>query len=134
MDLRVFEINSAADDGVWIKLDDAEFKIARAQNPRFAAAFHARMREHRAAMELGVLPDSIAVPLLAGIYADTILLDWRGNVTIDGKPLPYSRENAVKLLSDKRLKFLQWVRQQADILENEHVQDVKSATEAVAKN
>jgi hypothetical protein len=134
MNLNVFEINSAADDGVWIALQDAEFKIARAQNPRFVSMFQQRTKPYRAALDMDMLDESVAAPLWAGIFADAILLDWRGNVALDGQPLIYSRENAVKLLSDKRLKFFGWVREQANILENTHVADSKIAVEAVGKN
>jgi hypothetical protein len=134
MDLNVFSINSAADEGVWIALQDAEFLIARAQNPRFVAAFQQRTKPYRAALDMDLLDESIAGPLWAGIFADTILLNWRGNLVLDGAALTYSRENAIKLLTDKRLKFMGWVREQAAILENAHATDAKEAVATVAKN
>jgi len=37
---------------------------------------------------------------LAELYADHIIVGWKGVTDIDGKPIDYNKENVVKLLTD----------------------------------
>ena len=66
----------------------------------------------------------------AAIYgaARGILLGWKGNVVYNGKPLPFSVENAEKLLNMS--DFMDWVSRQANLRAN----FAAKAEEADAKN
>jgi hypothetical protein len=132
MDLNTFKTDPALDEGVWIPLDDAEIKIARIGSPKYQSRLRAKLRPHQDAIVHGYLKDSVATKIQIEVMADFILLDWRGNFEVDGKPLPYSRENAMLALEID--EFRAWVDRQARDLENFRAKEVKESVEAVAKN
>lgn len=80
-------------EGVWITYDeDAAFKIARLRNPAALAAFQEKTRFLR-----GKLSEAKQTELMTEIIAEHVLLDWK-NVNIGGDPLPYTKENAMRVL------------------------------------
>ncbi|MFX4220699.1 MAG: hypothetical protein ACMVO3_06715 [Thalassobaculum sp.] len=103
MDLSRFKTDTALEDeGVWTTIDaasDAEIRIARIGNRRYRETMAKRLKPYRRALRAGTLDDSVTERLTAEVLAETVLLDWRG-LTVDGAPLPYSRETARDLLLD----------------------------------
>lgn len=88
-------------EGVW-RDDiggDIKIKIARIGNPNYQKRFQALTKPHRRALRSNRLSDDIAEKLLIQCLAETIVLDWE-NVEEKGKKIPYSLENAIKLLTD----------------------------------
>jgi hypothetical protein len=132
MDLNKFKTDPTLDEGVWLKLADAELKIARLGSPRYQSALLARLKPHRESIELGIMKDADAVLIEVELLADFILIDWRGNLELDGVPLSYSRENAIKVLQIE--EFRRWVKEQAQRLENFRTGEVKESVAAIAKN
>jgi hypothetical protein len=131
MDLKSFKTDPALDEGAWLALGDAEIKIARLGSPRYQSAVTRRLKPHRESLELGVMSDADAQKITIELLADFILLDWKG-VELDGKPLPYSRENAIQALGIE--VFRTWVQEQARDLENFRAKETAEAVESVAKN
>ncbi len=87
-----------------IKLDYGEFQITVARagggNRAFQKALRERTSPHRRLIDTESLPEDISRDLLVGVYADTIILGWKGVKGRDGKSMAFNRDNIVKLLKD----------------------------------
>lgn len=90
----------AEQEGVWIEFgsDGARVLIARQGNPRYQETIR-RLRRPYANFRAGQIPEAIALEIFRKVTAETVLLGWEG-ITLDGKPLPYSYDNALKLITD----------------------------------
>jgi len=89
-------------DGVELHLGaDAYITLARSggSNVRFEKATARAYQQHRRAFESSTMDTKKSVELMQEIYAETVILGWRG-IELDGEPLPYSRENAAKLMRE----------------------------------
>lgn len=94
------------ENGIWEKVGDMEFLVARAMNSQWKAMAkrleattfgnNSRKKEKDPEKELDILIKCLAY---------TAILDWR-NVTLDGKEIKYSKDECYKILSDKRFKLL----------------------------
>ena len=105
--LNAFAIDVAKEEaGIWESVGDMEFLVARAGNTEWKKLYKRleaitfgpayRKKEKDPEKELDVLIKCLA---------HTAILDWK-NVTLDGKPLKYTKELAYDILSDKRFKLL----------------------------
>lgn len=104
MDLNTFKTDADLEaEGAWIDIGEgASVKIARYQNPKHKRVLDRLNRPHRATLNAGRrLPDDVAEKILIDSFVEAVLLDWRG-LTIDGQPFHYSKENALKVLTDMR--------------------------------
>lgn len=87
-------------EGVWVDLGDgASIKVARVGNKENTALVKRLTAPHKVAIRTNKLPDEIWEKITIEALASTILLDWKG-LKEDGKVIAYSKENAVKLLTD----------------------------------
>ena len=90
--------------GVWIDIDtatNAKVKVARFGTARYYQVYNQILQK--------IAPnpksltkeqqDEAARKVLSESVAECILLDWRNFVTLEGTELPYSKEEALKLLS-----------------------------------
>jgi hypothetical protein len=94
---------SAETDGIELNFGElGKFNIARAggSNRRYEAAVRKRIAPHQSALSLGVLQDSVARALLIECYADAVVLGWSDVCDELGSPIPFSRENCIKLFTD----------------------------------
>lgn len=102
-------------EGRWVNLNDkTSFKIARAYNKNFSRLFQVQYKANRLALEAkGESAEKLADDIMCNVMAKTILLDWKGPVSMQGKDLgKHSTEGAVEAL---RLKeFRTWVQERAD--------------------
>lgn len=88
------------DEGAWVDIgDDGAIKVARAGNKKAIAHMRTISAPYTSQIRFGKLPDDVATKIAIETIAETILLDWKG-ITYDGKPLPYSKENAIRLLTE----------------------------------
>lgn len=136
MDFNRFKTDASAEnDGVWIDLGDgAKIKVARAGNRKNSDLFTRLTNgdpDYKRKEKLGTLTDAEYEPILLQVIADTILLDWEG-FTEDGKPVPYSRENALRLLSFR--DFRKAVQDASAEAANFRAQNVADATDALKKS
>jgi hypothetical protein len=91
---------TAEKEGQWVDWGEGtKFKIARLGNAQYQARFQALIKPHRHLRDRGILPEDIQVEILCKCLAETVVIDWEG-VDFDGKPLPYSTENALKVLTE----------------------------------
>lgn len=111
--------------GVWLNFgensdgQEIRVKVARVggSNHRYAKAMERATRPHRRAIAAGTLSDAQSRRIFYEVYADTILLDWEGVQGPDDKPLPYNRENVLKVFNDLP-DFFNVIREQAEQLSN----------------
>lgn len=103
MDINKFKIDLDKEkDGVWLPIFDGtvEVKVRPLTCPDY---IHMEMRLLSQVPEEQRPDGNYAIAAIAGLQAqciaETILLDWKG-LTEGGKPLPYSREAADRLLTD----------------------------------
>lgn len=128
MDLKKTLTNPKAEkEGIWITLEDARLKVARMQNPAALAAFQEKTRLLR-----GKISEEKQKELMTEIMSVHILLDWE-NINIGGEALPYSQENAFRILNDfpevRRL-----VLDESQNLENFLAEKTADGVEAIKKN
>lgn len=113
-------------EGVWKTYDDASFKIAGVNSPKYQRA----LRRHAATATAGKIKNDPATQdkLLIEAMTDAILQEWKGNVKMNGKQLAVTRENKTILLSIPT--FRNWVAEQMQEIEN--FQAEKAAEEDAA--
>lgn len=115
---RMYETDDNAEKtGIEVQFGPKTFiKLARAggANKAFQKAAEREFRPHRQAIERGVIDIDMTNDLLKKVYAETIVLGWRGvldpkTITYgaDGEPdfsqakeLPFSKENALYLFRE----------------------------------
>lgn len=93
-------------DGAWIDLGDgAKVKVARWGNPNHEKVIERLRRPYRSMIRSGRdLPKQVSDRIATESLAEAILLGWEGLLDRKGKAIPYSKENALNLLSDPALK------------------------------
>ena len=97
---------SLENNGTWIKVGDARFKIARAGNRKFQKALAAAYETHRPALTVNDdAADALSDQIMAEVMAKTILLDWE-HVEFRGQPMHYSTGNAKAALAIKDFRKL----------------------------
>jgi len=89
-------------EGIILDYGDFKIKVARAggANAAFQKALTAKVRPYKRQLDAGTIPDDVAEKLFLDVYAESVVLGWEGVTDENGKPLPFSKENAVKLFTD----------------------------------
>lgn len=91
--------------GVWLDYDDlGKIKIVRASGAKFQKALLEKMGPYRRLMAAKAQkPDvqtlNIMTRLQTELYADMIVIGWEGLKNKDGSDFPYSKANALDLLT-----------------------------------
>lgn len=127
-----YQTDSAAEtQGLWIEMgDNALIKIARLGHPKHEEVMKRLRQPHVASLRAGIdLPTNVSMALTIEALAEAILIDWKGIQDDDGKEIPYSKEAAIKLLTD-----LPDFRDKVVFLSSQHETFRKSALENAAKN
>lgn len=109
-----FAVNEAlSQDGVWVPYTgDVEFLIARAGNKNYRKVAQALYKKNERMLDSRTdAANEKLTEIVVESMAKGILLNWRGNVQFQGQDLPYSLDNARKLLAHER--FRDWVDAQA---------------------
>jgi hypothetical protein len=106
------------------------FKMARMSsgNPAYQAAIEAAAKDMRQALDLDLLTEETASPVMRRVFVDTVLVDWRNVYDEAGNSLPYSKEAAEKLFEELPDLYLT-LAEEARKLANFRTKEV----EAVAK-
>ena len=100
---KAFHVNEdASENGVWFPYEDAEFLVARTKSQKYRNEIERVSRRYRRQIEMGTLSRTKSEEIVSRAMANTILNGWRGRVALDddGTDLPYSRENAFRLLNE----------------------------------
>ncbi len=88
------------EQGAWIDIGEgASIKVARAGNKANRALLKRLVAPHKLALRHDRVPDDVLEKITIETMAETILLDWKG-IEEDGRPLLFSRDNALRLLTD----------------------------------
>lgn len=97
-------------EGVAIKLHEAEnedgtiptFYLARmsSTNKAYQKAMEAKTRPYRRQIELGTMSEETAIKINVDVFCETILKGWENVNNEHGQPLPFSKQIAVKLMTD----------------------------------
>lgn len=103
------------------------FKVARAagSNIKYADAFRKYNKPYQKMLKRGTMPESLARQITAKIYAEAIVLDWEGVIGRDRKPIPFTKENVVKLMLDLPDLFTQIIAESlnAENFRREYVEE-----------
>jgi len=138
---QMFKTNTAAEADQGIALDYGSFslRIVRAggANKRYGQELTRRLKPHRRQIDNDTLDNAVAEKIMAELYADTIVLGWDGVTDADGKELPFSKANCVKLFTDLPDLFRD-VQEQAAKVGNfrteERADDAKNSNSSSATN
>lgn len=81
-------------EGKWFPLSKtAKVLVARSGNDKYMSVLRQKMKEAQIDLSAGEEAEKLAEDVLIDVMAETLLLGWEG-ITHDGKPVPYSREQA----------------------------------------
>lgn len=88
------------EEGVWVKMGEgAEVRVARLGNKQYLEAVRRLSSKHKVASRNNKLADEVTLDVTVNAFAEAILLEWKG-IQENGKNLPYTRENAARLLKE----------------------------------
>jgi hypothetical protein len=99
----MFSSNAAKETaGIWKQIGATSYLIARAggKNEKFMKIAKERFLPFQAAINNDMLPMDVARQLAIEAFVDGILLDWKKFYDRDGTELPYSRDNAIRVLTE----------------------------------
>lgn len=90
-------------EGVWHEVGKGvRVKVARLSNPKAVAMRDRLLKPYAKLSRKGKLPDDVIEDVARKVMAEHVLVDWEG-IELDGEPLPYSKENVIKVLADESL-------------------------------
>jgi len=91
-----------------------KIRIARAggANNRFTKVLEQKTRPYRRQMDADTMDEDVANTLLIEAFAETVVLGWEGIKDRNKQPMPFTRENVIKLFTDLPELFTD-VREQA---------------------
>lgn len=99
-----FKTNKAAEqEGITLDYGDGQtIKIARAggSNVRFEKEVQKRMRKFGLQAKHDLLEPEQMRTIFREVLAETVVLGWTGFTDEEGKTLPFSKENVVKVFTD----------------------------------
>lgn len=101
---KMFQTNVKAEsEGVTLDYGEGvKIRIARAGggNKAYLRAVEAFARKHRRQIQLDALSEELGRKILQEIVATTIILGWEGVTDREGKPMAFTKDNALKLFAD----------------------------------
>jgi len=88
--------------GVLLDYGAFKIRIARAggANRKFASVLEAKLKPYRRQIQTESMDDEVATRLIIEAYAESVVIDWEGVVDGAGTPLPFAKENVIKLFTD----------------------------------
>ncbi len=112
------------EQGVWVEIDEkSKIKVARLGNLKFRE--FSRKLQNNAKIATKYKIDDFNQNDLVKLLANTILLDWEG-IELNGEVLPYSIENAIKILTEFK-DFTNLVVELANQMETFKNEDIDGA-------
>lgn len=91
-----------AGKGVVLEYPGFEILIHRAggANKKFEKIFTEKFKPHRRKHEQGLLDSETAEQIMIEAYAEGVVIGWKNVKGPDGKDIPFSVQNCVKLFTD----------------------------------
>lgn len=97
------KLDEIGQQGVWVEYDDGvSFLLGSTETPLYKKTFSAVYERERTKYKNRDIPDDVAEAAFNEVYANAIVLDWKGMVDESGNPMDYTRENVMKVLSGLR--------------------------------
>lgn len=88
-------------EGAWVDYrPGVRLRIARVNNPNYDALLRKLGKPYRSQLRREDLAGDVLDDIVRKVFAETVLLDWEGIEDDDGKPVPYSKEQALAYLTD----------------------------------
>lgn len=87
-------------EGVDFSIDDkTAFRVRRfnQSNPRIRAAMANHYKPFARQIEMGTLPQEKSDEIIRKVFVETCLVSWRGVEDGEGKPIEFTKENAMSL-------------------------------------
>jgi hypothetical protein len=112
----------AENEGRYFENGDAEFLIARGGNDRYSRMIakqyeaNKHLLDDKSSEAAKTAGEELAKKITIDVMSKSILLGWKGNVLWQGKPLPYTVDNAQMLLGLK--DFQTWVAGKSNAYQN----------------
>lgn len=122
-------------EGAWSQDlgDGLRLKVARLKNPNFRKLYQRLTKPYERQIRNRTLDDATENSILVQCLAKTVLLDWK-KLVLDGVELPYSVENAVKVLGDAELSdfrdLVVDLANDAELFREEHLEDAEKNSSA----
>lgn len=90
------------EEGICLDYGEAKIRVRRAggSNRRYSDLVSKKLRPFKRQLENESLDPDTGSRIMAEVYAESVLIGWEGVKDADGNPIAFSRENAVKLLTD----------------------------------
>lgn len=131
---NTFATDKNLESGAGVTLDygkDGKITIHRAggANQKYARVASVKLKPYSRQIQTGTADPDVIKRVMAEIYADAVITGWEGVTDKNGKTIPYSKENVVKLLVDLPDLFEE-IQKQADLISNFRAEQI----EADAKN
>ena len=106
-----FAVDTAAEEnGIYTQLPgcgDTEFLVARANNKSYNRLLEKLYKQNKPVLtSKGDAAEKKSEEIMVEVFSKTVLLGWKGNVTIKGVPTPYSKEAATQLLNLKEFRSI----------------------------
>ena len=89
------------EEGVVFPFDEtSSITVCRIGNDAFVRGYRRKVRKYESMMRRGKqIPDQEQTRIMIELYVEHIIKDWHG-MQLDGEELPYSPENAKRMLED----------------------------------
>jgi len=113
-------------EGVWVTLPSKiRLKIGRSGSEAWKREYGKIHRERARGFRQGKVPDDLLEEIVLEAMARTILLGWENIEDDNGLPIPYSVENARKLLSVREIRDdVTALSQENDLFRAEQIEDI----------
>lgn len=79
-----------------------QIRIARAggNNARYNKTLEVKTKPYRRQIQNETLDDVIGRRVFREVYAEAVILGWDGVEDAEGNPMPFTKDNCIKLLTD----------------------------------
>jgi len=85
-------------NGTWTDYEGSKFLVAHVNNPDFQRAFTRLQLPHKRKVDKGTLDAKISLDIQCKALAIGVVLDWKNVTNNAGTTVPYSRDEAEKVL------------------------------------
>lgn len=119
-----------AEKGIELDYEDFSFQILRASsaNKKFMKSYSKITKKYEKQLDRGILGPEKNEKIMHRLYAESIVIGWKGIKDEKGKEIPFSSENCIKLFVDLPELYLV-IHQEANNMNN-----FRGETEKAKKN
>jgi len=124
---QLFQTSQKAEDqGILVDYGDFAIRIKRAGegNKEFRVGLQRLLKKYRIAFEIDAVNDAQILPEFVALFANFVLVDWVNVTDQEGNLIPFTAENAKKLLLDLPALFVD-LRTRATDYKNFRAQEIE---------